>query len=166
MEGLGPWPREEGLDDWKMGHGIVGQRYPGCTFCGSLHPDTFMELVEAGAVVGPSDKAYKAYLHAAVDETMVAARKERWKSQRLAQAIRDTGTISGLAEEAIEAEVERHWAEHEEPLVGGLMIGKFYYQHLSEDQKRRFVALHNEGKMAIGHPGHFYVLPFFMVRPK
>jgi hypothetical protein len=41
---------------------------------------------------------------------------------------------------------------------------KFYYQHLSDDQRREFVELHNAGTMNVGVPGHFYRLPFFMVR--
>lgn len=59
---------------------------------------------------------------------------------------------------------------------------KFYFQHLSENQKREFVGLYNMrprrqynvndlsfkivadggGKMVVGYPGRFYVLPFFM----
>lgn len=38
---------------------------------------------------------------------------------------------------------------------------KFYYQHLSEDQRREFIALYNDKTMKIGVPGHFYVTPFF-----
>lgn len=42
--------------------------------------------------------------------------------------------------------------------------GKFYYQHLSEEQRHEFLALLNERprRFAIGYPGHFYVLPFFL----
>lgn len=59
--------------------------------------------------------------------------------------------------------------------------GKFYFQHLSEDQRREFVELYNErprrqyddrggfevvadgtSQVAVGFPGYFYVLPFFM----
>jgi hypothetical protein len=40
---------------------------------------------------------------------------------------------------------------------------KFYFQHLSEEQKRHFVDLYNDGKISLGYPGHFYVRPFFMV---
>lgn len=39
---------------------------------------------------------------------------------------------------------------------------KFYFQHLSEEQKKRFVELVNEKKIKIDSPGYFYVLPFFM----
>jgi hypothetical protein len=40
--------------------------------------------------------------------------------------------------------------------------GKFYFQHLSFEEKMRFIDLWNDGKLNIGFPGHFYVLPFFM----
>lgn len=39
--------------------------------------------------------------------------------------------------------------------------GKFYFQHLDEDQKRGFIERLNERKVNIGYPGHFYVLPYF-----
>lgn len=33
-----------------------------CSYCGSMNPDKFMELVEQGAEVIPTDKNYKAYI--------------------------------------------------------------------------------------------------------
>lgn len=39
---------------------------------------------------------------------------------------------------------------------------KFYYQHFSEEQMRRFVDLYNDGTMRLAHPGYFYQMPFFM----
>lgn len=39
---------------------------------------------------------------------------------------------------------------------------KFYFQHLSTEEQRRFVNLLNERKITIGYPGHFYVRPFFV----
>lgn len=38
---------------------------------------------------------------------------------------------------------------------------KFYFPHLSVDQKKRFVDLHNERKIDMGR-FNFYVLPYFM----
>lgn len=38
---------------------------------------------------------------------------------------------------------------------------KFYFQHLSPEQKMRFVALMNANALRLAEPGHFYVLPFF-----
>ena len=57
MQEFGTWDRVENMDRWAK-----RERHLTCTFCGSLHPDTFIELVEAGFQVGPTDKSYKAYL--------------------------------------------------------------------------------------------------------
>jgi hypothetical protein len=39
--------------------------------------------------------------------------------------------------------------------------GKFYFQHLDEPQRGRFIELLNAGSLNIGYPGRFYVTPFF-----
>jgi hypothetical protein len=39
---------------------------------------------------------------------------------------------------------------------------KFYYVHLSVEQKKRFVDFYNQGVVKLGYPGVFYVNPFFM----
>lgn len=45
--------------------------------------------------------------------------------------------------------------------------GKFYFQHLSEEEKNRFIELYNNKTMKLGFPGHFYSRPFFCaVAPK
>lgn len=77
-----------------------------CTWCGSVHPDDFMQMVELGAELGPTDKTYKVYLSGA------------WK---------------------------------------------FYFQHLSDAQQDRFFELMKIGKLNIGHPGRFHILPFFII---
>lgn len=41
---------------------------------------------------------------------------------------------------------------------------KFYFQHLSSDERRRFVELMNAHVLRIGAPGRFYVIPFFVTR--
>lgn len=97
----------EGLDDWKPGHGVIGQSR-GCTYCGSMHPDDFMQAVRDGKEIGPTDKSYKAY-------------------------------------------VDDHH-------------GKFYFQHLGDEQRDEFIEIYNAHRMHVGYPGHFYVLPFFCTR--
>lgn len=42
--------------------------------------------------------------------------------------------------------------------------GKFYFQHLDQDQQTRFIELLNQRKIKIGFPGYFYVTPFFARR--
>lgn len=43
---------------------------------------------------------------------------------------------------------------------------KFYFQHLSTDQQKRFIELVNAGQVNMGYPGYFYVLPYFCVKEK
>jgi hypothetical protein len=93
--------RFPGPDTWRDLDGDLR-----CSFCGSLHPDRFMERIKAGEKLGPTDKTYKAYLDAPP------------------------------------------WA-------------KFYYQHLSEEQRAEFIELVNAKRINIGEPGYLYVTPFF-----
>lgn len=39
--------------------------------------------------------------------------------------------------------------------------GKFYFQHLSDEGRTKFIELHNAKKLNIGVPGYFYTPPFF-----
>lgn len=48
-------------DTYTQGHGIVGQGR-GCSYCGSMHPDDFLEALREGAELGVTDKNYKAYV--------------------------------------------------------------------------------------------------------
>lgn len=63
MLGLGPWEREENLDTWdirdQFANGVIARH---CSFCGSLHPDSFMQGVLEGWEIIPTDKNYKAYI--------------------------------------------------------------------------------------------------------
>lgn len=80
-----------------------------CSYCGSVEPNAFLDCLEAGDELGPTDKNYKAYL------------------------------------------------EHQPG------FNKFYYQHLDQpEQRTRFIALLNGGKVKFGYPGRFTVLPFFL----
>lgn len=51
----------ENLDSYEKGHGVIGQKR-GCTYCGSMHPDDFMDAVREGKEIGPTDKSYKFYV--------------------------------------------------------------------------------------------------------
>lgn len=63
MHEMGPWDRSEGIDQWIETPRQAGELTPTCSFCGSLHPGKFLEMVAQDWVVGPTDKSYKAYLH-------------------------------------------------------------------------------------------------------
>ena len=52
-----------------------------------------------------------------------------------------------------------------EPTEGVQRPGmKFYFQHLSDEQRTRFIELINARTLKIGYPGYFYVLPYFCKR--
>ena len=48
--------------------------------------------------------------------------------------------------------------------LGDAGRGKFYYQHLSTEQRHEFIQLLNEQKVNFGYPGFFTVLPYFIGR--
>lgn len=169
MTDWGAWEREEGLDRWDGSGGLIGQIRVGksCSFCGSLNPDRFMELVREGWIVGPTDKPYKAYLSRALTDDEKTARKQRWMElDGIARAIRDLGERDGKTAEQIQSDLEHEWGQTQVPLLesGGGQEAKFYYQHLSEAQRDEFIDLVNSGALKIGYPGYLYVLPFFCVR--
>lgn len=152
-----------GPDRWETGRGIVGQDKVGlsCSYCGSLHPDRFMELVREGWIVGPTDKSYKVYLNAPVTDDDRERAKARWAAGATGQAVRKTLAAEGVGADAIESRISKYWSEHEEPYLTGHPSAKFYFQHLSVEQQHEFIELHNSKAMVIGHPGRFYVPPFF-----
>lgn len=166
----GPWERKEGLDSWAGRGGITSQQEIGltCSFCGSLHPDRFMDLIRQHWVVVPTDKNYKAYLGRPLTAGEKAQRKRQWMEAEhgIAKAIRDLGAREGKTPEQITADLEHEWPASEGPLMASHgQEAKFYYQHLSEAQRRDFISLYNAGEMTVGYPGHFYRLPFFCVPP-
>lgn len=83
-----------------------------CSYCGSLHPDAFMEGLESGKyVLGATDKDYKVYVE------------------------RTDGPARGS--------------------------NKFYFEHLSVAQRKRFVDLLATDRLKFASGIGFYVLPFF-----
>lgn len=68
MREMGPWSRDEGQDTWEEGPRRAEEVTPRCSFCGSLHPGKFLELVAQGWTVEPTDKTYKVYLSQTPDD--------------------------------------------------------------------------------------------------
>lgn len=113
-----------------------------CSWCGAMHPDDFLAAVRAGLTIGPTDKNYKAY----VEETLTATQRAE-----LARAYEAQGFLKDHVTELTETAAGEH-------------VGKFYFQHLSEEQRDEFIGMLNAKSVTIGYPGHFYVLPFFISR--
>jgi hypothetical protein len=99
-----------------------------------------MERLERGDVeCGPTDKSYKVYVRNRGGEPF----KQSYRN------CPPNSACTGPADCA-------HWVTRE------VAEHKFYFQHLTNDQMRRFVEMANAGQIAMGYPGHFYTLPFFI----
>jgi len=111
-----------------------------CGYCGSLDGDAFMARVEAGDVtLDPSDKNYKVYVHNTGGDPF----KQTYRT--------DTKPFAGSGSP------EHDWVTRE------TQEAKFYFQHLSEGQRIRFVELLNTKALRFTDPpGRFYRLPFFI----
>jgi hypothetical protein len=163
MSDWGPWERAENLDRWTTGHGVIGQDRVGlsCSFCGSLHPDRFMELVRGGWIVGPTDKSYKAYLGRPSTDEEKARKKAEWLNNFTASETSAVAEQSGKTPEQVKGELtESYDRDHAGP-ESCSQEAKFYFQHLSAEQRDEFIELHNARRMRIGYPGRLYTLPFF-----
>lgn len=162
MHEVGPWPHEEHLDTWTAGPGLIGQDTVGlsCSFCGSLNPDQFIDLVRGGWEVGPTDKNYKAYLRQALTTEEESRQKADWiEHNAVAKAVRELGERDGKTSEQIASDLDEQWARMPHSSRGP--EAKFYFQHLSVEQQDEFISLHNARHMSIGYPGYLYVMPFF-----
>lgn len=153
-------------DRWEKGHGLVHQKNElSCSHCGSLHPDTFMELTRDGWILTPTDKNYKVYAEQPLSDEEKERRRLAWrKGWRPVAFSACQNSIPKPTPEDVEAELARMWVSVGQPLVwgiGGELQYKFYFQHLSVAQRREFVTLYNNDALTIGYPGYFYTLPFF-----
>ena len=118
-----------------------------CDYCGSLDADVFMARLEKGDVVlTPTDKSYKVYIRNVGGEPFKASHRTDNSRER---------NVDGSPDQTKWVWVTRDVQEI-----------KFYFQHLSEAQMRRFVELLNAKKLSLDVPGHFYVTPFFITYDK
>lgn len=132
-----------------------------CSYCGSMHPDDFMKLVEAGEKLVPTDKNYKVYVM--VPNEKVGERKIIGGESGQPFGADGKPRVPDLTPEEIEANFYRRdiWGTEE-----SYKQEKFYFQHLNNDQKIKFVELLNAKKIQIGYPGFFYQTPFFITYAK
>jgi hypothetical protein len=110
-----------------------------CSYCGGLNPDVLIERLKAGTcTITPTDKNYKAYVCNNGGESF----KQQYRIDELKGDARED---------------PRNWVW----TVRDTSQAKFYYQHLSKEQKAAFIEIFNAKKMQLDAPGYFYVAPFF-----
>lgn len=137
---------------------------PCCSYCGSLQPDRFLELVRAGWTVGPTDKSYKAYLSRPATAEEMADRKAKWLAGMTHDGVDDNARERGETPEEFRAALADHYDREIARTEAFGTQAKVYFQHLSVEQQDDFIGLHNAKLIKFGYPGGFYVTPFFAQR--
>lgn len=158
-----------------------------CPYDGSMHPDEFMAYLEKPwTELTPTDKNYKVYISVVSEEN--DEMREYASTTRDTRPGDENGMEWGREWMTWETAVERHpelreayerhlrMVENTAPshpwrtATHWLQVGprgdrresKFYFEHLSDEQKQRFVDLLNKGKLTLREPGFFYRRPFFI----
>lgn len=135
-----------------------------CSYCGSLSPEALFRAIDEGCELGPTDKNYKVYVDRPdpdVGKPWIYGSANFLQSgpgwvevtpENMASLPQDTRHMLRPGEWVLVEPKQR------------MRQNKFYFQHLSVDERKRFIELLNAKALKIGYPGHFYVLPFFMTR--
>lgn len=156
---------------WRHGRNMANApigRY--CGWDGSIHPDEFMAYLEKpGTVLGPTDKNYKVYITLTADACGEDPAELRTvgSSDSEEPPYPDWVRLEGDALALWQA--EGNHGDHRPKWVsiskrGPIRESKFYFEHLSVEQRKRFVEMLNDGRLTLSMPGRFYVLPFFISR--
>ncbi len=139
-----------------------------CSYYGSLNPDVFMAKLEAAEIsLGPTDKDYKVYVEGLANPKA---------GKRMVQTVMyGGGPVAGEFVRCADLNAEDravvvdYFKGREVPNAAVTFgvepptrFAKFYFEHLSVDQRKRFVELLNEKRLRIEAPGYFYRRPFFV----
>lgn len=132
------------LDSYESRHGLVGQPL-GCTYCGSMPADAFMEAVRTGVEIGATDKSYKFY----VSGLPLGEPTLRCTSSSNHRGI-DFRPYNELTKPEKRAVKAAGYGKRKDQFFGGFQTyttyeAKFYTQHLSEEQGWEFAELRKAG---------------------
>lgn len=137
-----------------------------CSYCGSISSDLFFQCIETGCEVIPTDKNYKVYVKIAnpkVGEPRIVA-SANFKPNDNYELVTTENISNYPIPIAYRNDYIGKWIQlDKEPELTQV---KFYFEHLSEEDKQKFVALLNKKNIKLGYPGHFYVLPYFIQNVK
>ena len=127
-----------------------------CRYCGSLNPDTLMERLEAGTVaLGSTDKSYKVYVENDGGALFKQTYRECPRDKEMTGAAGNKYMASSCNDGP---DACTHWVTRE------VSSTKFYFQHFSAEQQKRFIELYNEHRIKFQGGYGFYVRPFFCAR--
>ncbi len=122
-----------------------------CSYCGSLNPDTLMSRLESADIrLGATDKNYKVYVENDGGASFKQTYRDCPHDKEMVGAAGNKYTTSSCEGPS----VCTHWVTRE------MSSAKFYFQHLNDEQKKRFIELLNDKKIKF-QGGGFYVMPYF-----
>lgn len=145
----------ENIDTYESGHGIIGQP-EGCSFCGSLPGEVFMDLVRNKiARIEATDKSYKFYVKGIPrqgdpNELRVLSYStgrfgdaKSWKelSRKEKRAVRQ--------QRSYRDEMKKGFYRF--TTWGETVDGKFYTHHLTPEQGNEFIKLWRAGEVPWGY---------------
>jgi hypothetical protein len=163
-------------DTYMERRGLIGQPL-GCSYCGSLPGERFIEEAKNGTEIGPTDKGYKFYLSG-------LKREGDPSDLRVVSSSNSQSDISPMKhyselDERERAAVDAHvtlWPDPKEDGYyslqpwGEFVDAKFYTHHLdTQELCDEFWELVQEKKISWGYPGFPYVrlyLPFLPTKAK
>lgn len=130
----------QNLDSWQNREGNKV-----CNYCGSIQPAKVFEAIDAGMPIGTTDKSYKIYVDLPGDGKK-----------------RSRGSANYPAPGYKKVPFKKEWREPAKPTT--TFHGKFYFQHFSADDQKRFIDYMNNKKIKFAGDFGFYVMPFFATR--
>lgn len=153
---------------------------PTCSYCGSISQEAFLKAVEQGLQITPTDKNYKVYVEIPNDEP--DALRVIGGSNSKENPIGSFGKSAtycklecDMTDEEFEMAKNQGWLVEDRRQsgrdqtqwicfgpTGAIKHGKFYFDHLDEEGRKRFIELHNNHTMQLAYPGHFYTTPYFV----
>lgn len=133
-----------------------------CSYCGSINNDEFMRLVETSECeLEATDKDYKVYVWDADPQVGVPRIFGMTNSADQPRGWTPVADVDPVL--LTKHRVSEHTTFVSIEPTPARRMRKFYFEHLSAEQRRRFVELMNAKRLRF-NGGGFYVLPFFCVR--
>ena len=133
-----------------------------CSYCGSLSQEKFFEAVERECRITPTDKNYKVYVDLPNPDVGQPAIYSSANFEKT-----DDGWIKVTLDnvEALPIAPNQRdfylgqWVKVEP--AHETLHRKFYFQHLSQEGRDRFIELVNAKRINFANPGYLYVMPYF-----
>ena len=156
-----PMVQARGNDFWSKD---TESGYRRCSCCGSMHPDDLFEMIEKKTCeISGTDKNYKIYVdaphpHVGAPRIFSSCSHPSHGYEKLTE---DRAKQAGLDSYAIHAHLGGYVKIDRQGPRANL---KFYYMHLSDEQRNRFIELYNSRQLPLEPQFGLYRTPYFATK--